>query len=190
MLGINMTNVDAATGGNRPGAGGYVIQIRRVEDRKDKAYIEVEYDITEGPFKGYYADLFERRKWWGGKFRRSYKEKALPFFKAFIGTVQESNGGAPGLVIGDFEDIDETKLPGLTLGIVYGMEEYMGNDGIIKQRPDTFNAVFMTPDAIREGEYEVPELKPYEGASASNAGVVDTTVPSGFERLQADDTPF
>lgn len=190
MLGVNMKNVDAA-GGNRPGPGGYVIRIMRAINRTDKQYLEIEYDIAEGEFRGYYNDLNRRRGFWSGKFRRSYKESALPFFKAFIEMVQTCNNGAPGLVVGDFEDIDESKLTGCYLGIVYGYEEYIGNDGKVKQRPDHFNAEFLPLDRIRDGEFEIPELKPLDGAPAptgSGGGVVDTT--SGFEAMRDDDIPF
>ena len=190
-----MKNVDAA-GSNRPGPGGYVVRIENVTNRQEKQYIEVEFEIIEGEFAGYYGDLFKRRSFWGGKFRRSYKEKAMPFFKSFIQTVQDCNNGAPGLVVGDFEDIDETKLPGCVLGIVFGFEEYIGNDGTVKQRPDFYNAIFMQPDKVRAGQYKVPDLKLLDGVPATgsaravtSAGVVDTTLPQGFV-ADDDDTPF
>lgn len=193
MLGINMRNVDAA-GGNRPGAGGYVIQIMRVMDNPSKERLEIEYEIAEGEYRGYYTDLKERRGFWGGKLIRSYKPKALPFLKQFIQMIQECNDGAPGLVVGDYEGIEESKLPGCKIGIVYGMEEYVGNDGKVKQRPDTFGAEFMSLDRIRSGDYEVPDLKPLEGAlaAAQSGGVVDTTaqMPDGFQKIDDDKLPF
>lgn len=196
MLGINMQNVDAA-GGNRPGPGGYIIRIRRALNKADKQYLEIEYDIAEGDFRGYYEDLNQRRGFWGGTFRRSYKPNALPFFKAFIKTVEECNGGAPGLTIGDYQDIDESKLPGLMLGIVYGYEEYVGNDGKVKQRPDHYNAEFTTLEKIRNGEFTVPDLvvSDKNPARAASAGVVDTTAGSapgafGGQPLRDDDVPF
>ena len=192
MLGINMQNIDTA-GGDRPGAGGYVIKITKAINRPDKEYVEIEYDIDEGKFRGYYADLNDRRGFWLGRFRKSTKAKALPFLRAFIELVQAENNGAPGLVVGDFEDIDESKLSGCRIGIVYGMEEYIGNDGKVKQRPDYFNAEFVPVERIRDGEFEPPELKPLENNPAqSSAGVVDTTagpVP-GFDRIRDDDMPF
>lgn len=189
MLGTNMSNVDAA-GGNRPGPGGYICQIRRAMNKADKQYVEIEYDIAEGEYRGYYEDLSQRRGFWGGKFRRSYKENALPFFKSWIQTVQECNGGAPGLVIGDFEDVDESKLPGCLIGIVYGYEEYYGNDGKLKQRPDLYNAEFLPLEKIRAGEFTVPELKLLENnpAQPASGGVVDTT--AGFEPVRDEDVPF
>lgn len=185
MLGVNMKDVGTA---NRPDSGGYVIQIVRATNNAKKERIEIEYDIAEGPFEGYYADLKERRGFWGGSFFKSYKQNALPFFRQLIETVQECNEGAPGLVIGDFEDVDETKLPGKYLGIVFGSEEYMGNDGRIKTRPDNFNAQFVNLDVIRSGQYEVPEPKKYEASAPAPGGVVDTT--AGFGPVSEDEMPF
>lgn len=183
-----MQNVDAA-GGNRPGPGGYIIEITRVMNNLSKQRLEIEYDIANGEHKGYYADLQSRRNFWGGKFIKSYKENAKPFLKAFIQTVQECNGGAPGLVIGDFEDIDESKLVGCKVGIVYGYEEYIGNDGKLKQRVDHFGAEFVNLETIEAGEYTVPDLKLLDGAPAQAvAEVVDTTV--GFGQVQDNDMPF
>ena len=61
MLGIDMSNVTSATGGNRPGAGGYVIRIQRATVRPKKQDIEIEYDICEGEFAGYYQSLCDRK---------------------------------------------------------------------------------------------------------------------------------
>lgn len=191
MLGTNMRNVVAA-GGDRPGAGGYVIRITRAINRPEKEYLEIEYDIDEGKYRGYYADLQDARGYWLGKFRKSTKTKALPFLKKFIQLVQEENDGAPGLVVGDFEDIDESKLPGCRLGVVYGMEEYIGDDGRHKQRPDFFNAEFMSIERIRNGEFEVPDLKQDDTVAKTSPGVVDTTadIPEGFQKVSDDDMPF
>ena len=188
MLGVNMKNIDAA-GGNRPGAGGYVIRITKVTNRVNKQDIEIEYDIAEGEYKDHYQDLFNRRKFWGAKFYKSYKDNALPFLRAFLETIIECNDNTDGLVIGDFEDIDETKLVGKTLGLIYGLEEYIGNDGKKKTRPDHWNAEFVSPDIIRGGEFTVPELKPLEGVPQSSGGVIDTTI-NGFTQADIEETPF
>lgn len=185
-----MKNVDTASGWSRPGAGGYIIQITRALNNPKSQRLEIEYDIVDGEFKGYYQDLYNRRGFWGGNFIKSYKPNALPFLKQFIEVILESNQDCTGLVIGDFDDIDETRLPGKYLGIVYGMEEYRGNDGKIKQRPDHYNAIFMTPAQIQQGTFEVPELKLLENKPAP-AAVVDTTqqMPEGFI-ASANENPF
>ena len=189
MLGIDMSNVTSATGGNRPGAGGYVIRIQKATVRPKKQDIEIEYDICEGEFAGYYQSLYDRKSFWLGKFYKSFKEKAMPFLKDFIEVIMDCNNDADDiLVMQDGKlDVDETKLVGKTVGIVYGMEEYIGNDGQTKTRPDYFGATFMDPEKIRTGDFTVPELKRLDNGPAVG-GVVDTT--AGFGPLQVDDTPF
>ena len=199
MLGTNMSNVDAAGNYARPKAGGYVIRIKAVNNDKPKERIEVEFDIYEGEFKGYYADLYERAGFWAGKFTKSYKEKALPFFRAFLEAVIASNIDTEGLIIGDFEDVDETKLVGMVVGMVVGEREYIGNDGKQKTALDNYNAIFKSVEDVRNGKYTVPEFKPLQPApqEASN-GVVDMSapassndaVPDGFGPVDDADIPF
>ena len=133
----------------------------------------------------------ERLGWHTAKFSKSYKEKALPFFRSFIEVILGSNGNTEGLVIGDFEDIDETKLVSKRLGMVVGEEEYLGNDGQKKIRLDNYNATFVTINTIHSGNYSIPKLKPLQNSTATApvTGVVDTT-SNFFGPLTDDDTPF
>ena len=191
MLGINMSNVDTSGTFPRPGSGGYVIEITSAENNKKKERVEIEFDIVEGRFAGYYKEMQERLGWHTAKFSKSYKEKALPFFRSFIEVILGSNGNTEGLVIGDFEDIDETKLIGKRLGMVVGEEEYLGNDGQKKIRLDNYNATFVTINTIHSGNYSIPQLKPLQNSTAVApvTGVVDTTT-NFFGPLNDDDTPF
>ena len=189
MLGINFSNVDAAGNYPKPKAGGYVIRITRAENNMGKERTEFEFDFAEGEFKDYYQGLQERAKFWGGKFSKSYKEKARPFYRGFVETILASNAHTDGLVIGDFEDIDETKFVGKLVGMVVGEKAYIGNDGKEKVKLDTYNAEFVTVDAIRSGDYTVPAFIPLEEQTAPAPGnVVDTT--AGFGEIREDDMPF
>lgn len=188
MIGINMGSVEAAGTYPRPKAGGYVIRITSVLNDIQKERLDIEFDFYEGEFAGYYKDLYDRRHFWAGKFSKSYKEKALPFFKGFVETVLKSNADADGLVIGNYEDIDETKLRGLLVGMVVGEKEYIGNDGLKKIKLDTYNANFLPVSDIRDGNYEVPELVPLEDTPVSMPEVVDTT--TSFGPVNDSDLPF
>ena len=190
MIGINFSNVDAAGTYSRPKAGGYVAKITRVVNDKAKERLDIEFDFAGGEFAGYYQDLYARRGFWAGKFSKSYKEKALPFFKGFIEAVVASNPNTDGLVIGDFEDVDETKLVGLAVGMVVGEKEYIGNDGIKKVKLDVYNAKFVPASNIASGNFEVPELIPLEEypAAQNTTEVVDTT--ADFGPVNDDDMPF
>ena len=187
MLGVNLSNVDAANNYPKPGPGGYVIQITSAKNNAEKERIEMEFDIVEGSFSGYYRDMKERLGWHTAKFNKSYKQKALSFFKGFIEAILNSNGDCSGLVVGDFEDIDETKLVGKRLGMVVGEAEYIGNDGLQKVKLDFYNATFVTIDTIHKKDFTIPEYKALTSVPNS-ADVVDTTV--NFGPISDDDMPF
>lgn len=150
MKQINWDNVEEVKEFEKVTAGGYICGITAVNDEPDKEYLKVEYDIADGKFKGYYKALYEAKGFWGGSFIRSYKEKALPFFKGFITAVENSNKG--------FKfDNDETKLKGKYIGLVLGEEEYIGNSNEVKTR--LYVANIHSIDKIRKNEYSVPTLK-------------------------------
>lgn len=175
MLNINLNNVEAATERKNLEAGGYVCGICAVEDAADKQYLRINFDIIEGEYKNYFRDLKKRlnlEKWVsGGTTIRSYKEKALPFFKQFINAVEASNSGYK-------FDNDETKLRGKLVGIVLGEEEYEKMDGTIGKR---LKAVSFHPVAdIRNGSFRVPPLKVLSGGKYDEFRQIEST----------DDLPF
>ena len=154
-----------------------------------KEKLEIEFDIDGGEFAGYYKDMKTRLGWSSGKFAKSYKQKALPFFKAFINAVVESNDDTDGLVIGDFEDVDETKLVGKSVGVVVGEREYDGGDGLRKRGLDWYNASFTSIDNIIKGNYDVPELR-ITGTVAPNTAVDVVDMTTSFSPVTEDDVPF
>lgn len=166
MRNVNWDTVNEATEFKRPGPGGYIVRIKAVEDVEEKEYLKIEYDIADGEFKGYYQDLYKSRGFWGGSFIRSYKEKALPFFKAFKTSVEVSN---PGFVFKN----DPLTLVGKFLGIVLGEEEYESNSGEIKKR--LYVAQCRSGQTIRDGDFEVPELKRLAKKSDSLDSFTDIT---------------
>ena len=90
MKNINWNDVQEATERRDLPVGGYVAGICKATDEPAKERLNIEWEVAEGEFKGYWreqtASLIERGKlnpgeWaWGGKTIKSYKEKALPFF--------------------------------------------------------------------------------------------------------------
>lgn len=173
MRNVNWDGVSEAQEFKRPGPGGYIIKIVSVEDVEDREYLKIEYDIADGEFKNYYKDLYQKRGFWGGSFIRSYKEKALPFFKAFKTSVEVTNKGF------EFKN-DPQSLVGKFLGAVFGEEEYEANDGSVKKRLYFHQA--RSGQAIRNGEFEVPELKKLAKRSDNNG-----LIGGGFTDLPADD---
>ena len=166
MRNVNWDNVSEATSLPGPEPGGYIIKIVRVEDVEEKEYLRIEYDFAEGDLKNYHKKMWEQfHNFWGGVFNRSYKEKALPFFKAFKTAVETSN---PGFVFNN----DPASLVGKYLGIVLAEEEYRSpSTGEIKRR--LYVDQCRSGQAIRAGDYKVPDLKRLkksEAEVASSAG--------------------
>ena len=112
---LNLDNVNAAEEFDRLIPGGYVCGITAVEDVPEKEYLRIEYDIAEGKLKNYYRTLYNNKGFWGGSTIKSYKEKALPFFKGFITAVEQSNAGYKW-------DNDENKLIRKLVGFVLAEE--------------------------------------------------------------------
>lgn len=159
-------NVQATDGGSsRLPAGGYICRITEVVDtpideKTGKGdYLKIEYDIAEGEYKNYYADKYERfGDFWGGRFIRSYKEKAIGMFKHFINCVTESNAGYSW-------NWNEATLIGKCVGLVFGEEEYQNQNGEIKTR--LYVKDIKTVEQIKKGDYKTPELKKLPQTSAA-----------------------
>lgn len=162
-------------------AGGYVIRITGVKDDTEKEYLQVVYDIAEGPEAGRYAKEDPDNDY-RHAFIRSYKPKALGMLKAFIQAVDDTNGTNLGATVE--KGLDETKLIGKTLGVVFGWEEYETNAGEVKQR--LYLKSCKTADQIRQGDFTVPAFKPLAEKKASKPG----EPPAGFTALTDDDIPF
>lgn len=158
MKSIDLTNVKEASESVRLQPGGYVCKIVSVRDVPADEKLIVEYDIVEGDFKGYYETLYSKHGFWAGKTTRSYKEKALPFFKAFITAVEQSNRGYRW-------NSDENNLVGKLVGIIMQNEEYRGNDGEVKSRLNAWG--FRDVSKIRSGDFKIPADKKL--ADADNA---------------------
>lgn len=163
----NFNAVNAAGEYAKLTAGGYVCKITKVEDVASKEYLNIEFDIVEGALKGFGTDMLERLGWTSCKFTKSYKESALAFFKQFLEAVDKTNNTT---FANEVESgFNEQKLVGKGIGLAFGMEEYKKNDGSIGTRINTFDMQFKTANEIRNGDFEVPELKKLPEAPTSSA---------------------
>jgi len=160
--------------------GGYVCGITSVEDVPAKEYLKFEFDIVEGEFKNYYRALSESKGFWGGSFIKSYKEKALGFFKQMLTCFEKSNNGFV------FVD-DEKTFRGKYIGLVLSEEEYIKNDNSVGKRlyVSDIKSIF----DIKNGEFEVKPLKTIEGRQlpstpTNNANSAD------FDEISDDDLPW
>ena len=178
----NIASVQEAGESKRLPAGAYICKYTKVEDKPDKNYLYMEFDIAEGEYKGYYAELEERLDFWGGKCYRSYSEKALPMFKRMCSAVTKSNKG---FIFDGNEHCDESTLVGKKIGMIMGEEEYIGNDGSVKTRLYVVREIPV--DDLKAGKFKIPEIKKV------NPPTNPPKVDDGFMNIPKDsdeETPF
>lgn len=170
MKKIDLKNVQEFTNFKRP-VGGFVLEIKAVEDVPDKEYLKVSYDIVDvanpddKEFIGMYAKRKSERDFDYPSTIVSYKEKALPMFKGFCTAIEESNKGY------DFTaTYNEAELVGKVFGAVLGDEEYMGKDknGAPKVKVRTTVVWRKSVESIKNGDFDMPELKKLDQSKAQN----------------------
>ena len=180
-LGKAYKDAEASTGDfKRLPAGGYIAKITAVEDKADKEYLNITFDIAEGEFAAFYSDEWGKEHPYAHSFVRSYKEKALGMFKGFLRSVDESNGTK-------FESraekgFPEGELVGKVVGLLIGYEEYRTNRGDIGQHTRVTST--RSVETIRSGNFKVPELKALGETQTANSPV------AGFEQVNEEDLPF
>lgn len=203
MKKLNLDNVQEFTRFKNP-VGGFICEIKTIEDVPDKEYLKVGYDIAEAitpeqeEFVGMYAKRKDERGFDYPTTIVSYKEASLPFFKGFVTAIENSNDGYKW-------DNDETKFIGKRVGFVIGEEEYEGRDksGAPKVKVRTYVAERHSVDAIKDGDFKVPEFKKLEqktvtreanpfatnGSKPTEESPISEPMPAGFEEME-DECPF
>lgn len=155
-------------------AGGYVCRIVDVEDVPQKEYLNVVYDIAEGPHAGFYSDAFGRENPWAHRFVRSYKATARGMFKSFLCRLEESN---PGFTVGAWQrECDERRLKGLLVGLVLQYEDYTNGRGEDKERLEAADVVSVR--AVRAGDFTVPPRKDARTAVPGDGGSLPWEAPA------------
>lgn len=184
MRRINWNEVQETKEFSYPTPGGYIARIHSVQDVEHKEYLLIDWDFAEGPFQGANQGTWQRKNFWPYSMRRSYKDSALGFFKAFKTHLEESN---PGYF---FDEGNLQAMRGKFVGVILGEEEYRANDGTIKTRLSVVNT--RSVRSIREGDFKVPELRKLKAPAASGfsdgfASEPRNFAPAGFTDLSADD---
>lgn len=152
-------------------AGAYACKITDVVDVPEKEYLDVFFDIVEGEYKGYFKNLETNTGKCYGRITRSYKQTALPFFKAFVTASEKSNPGYTW-------NWDEKSLIGKFVTVVFRDEEYL-KDGTVKvmAKADEIRSL----QALRDGFIKIKPLKKLE--------IKQEPEPSSVE-LSDDELPF
>ena len=184
-------------GGNfRLPDGGYIVGVKTVQDFPDKKCLKLEVDICQGEHKNFFQSKYDNNKnetkYWdnAGTLWRSYSEKSLPFFKGFITSVEKSNKG----FVWDF---DENKLKNKIFGVVFASKEVFGKNG--KVYVNSYIASVHSADAIKNGDFKIPELKKLDPSKVSATTVASSEpyvdpfandAESVTETPAADSNPF
>lgn len=154
----------------QPVPGGYAAKITRVDDDEQREFLKIEWEFVEGEFKGANKETYTALGFWPTSFVKSYKDKALRFFKGFKTAVENSN---PGYTFTN----DPQSLVGKFVGVVLGEEEYVSKKGDVKTR--LYVAECRSGKAIREGDFKIPALKKLDPAKLA-----------GFSAPSASYTPI
>ena len=124
MRSIQWSAVEAQQDGEykqiEPGA--YVATITGMTDNEAKEYVQLTFDIAEGPRKGFYSDSFWASKPYAHGMVLSYKDGALPMTKGRLEVIQQCNPGFDPFAAWDGGRLD--MFVGRRVGVVLRAEEY------------------------------------------------------------------
>lgn len=173
---INWGTVEEAKDFPKVQPGGYICQIRDVEDNENQEYLKISYDIVDGEFKGHYSKLNATMNYSLPFFIRSYKEKAMPFFKGMLTALECSNKG---FSADKFNNQPET-LVGAYIGLILGEEEYVNNDGEVKTALKVQGV--RSTKVIKDGSFEIPKLKKLKANNVAQ--------PTSWQPMDDEELPF
>lgn len=137
--------------------GAYPLRIIAIEDVPDKEYIIVKFDIADGEHKGMFGRFVKNdiEKWpYDAQDIRSYKDTAMPFFKAFITAIEKSNAGYTFRgANGDFQSL----VGKAAVGVFANMEiPVPDEDNDLKPKVRVKFYQWRSGPAWREGKIEIP----------------------------------
>lgn len=121
--------------------GAYVCIIRKVTDTPDDQYLNIEYDVVEGEYKGIGVETYEKWGKWNHSFRAYYTDKSMWRFKRFISRVEQTN---PNFTF----DWNPQSLVNKGIGLVIGIRQGWGKDGSLRDYLDVQD--FCTATDVRE----------------------------------------
>ena len=179
MRKVDFSDVKEAGTFSRPEDGPFICIITGVENHDKDSYLEIEYDIAEGEYKGYFSEMRERYEWIG-KYRRYYTERAAAFWKRFCSKVSKSNGNF--VFDGNEINSDEQTLVGKKIGLLFQKKLYTGNDGSDKTRFDVY-AEFAVVDFDKQ---KTPPVKDERKTNVSSEGFESLNVDEGID----EELPF
>lgn len=175
MRHVNWGDVTASGDGDfkRLEPGPYVAKVVTMEDKPEKEYVELIFDIAEGPKAGYYSDKRGKEHPNAHRIFLSYKDTALGMLKGRLEAIQSSNPGFDPFAAWDAGRLD--MFYGRLLGINLQEEEYRRNDGNVGTSLSVCQVV--PAQDVRDGKIKVRAPKKLDGTQAapkpSTAAVVE-----------------
>lgn len=165
-------------------AGLYVCEIlgAKQENYNGHARFIMQFDISEGEYKGFYKKQYEAEKQtsqnakFRGLHRQNMEDQGLPFFKGLMTSLERSNAGY------HFpwgQDGNEKTLVGKKFGAVMGREEFLTSDG--EKRMSTKIVQIRSVEGLKDAK--IPEdklLQEDAGQAASKYGQADE---NGFQNI-------
>lgn len=178
MRNVNWGSVDAKSEGEfaRIEPGAYVGCIGSMEDFPSKEYVQMLFDIIEGPHKGYFSDGFYADKPWAHSMILSYKDTALGMLKGRFQTIEACNPGFDPFAAWDAGSLD--MFAGRKVGLVFREEEYWD------KKTEEFKLGSARCFRLCKLD-EVPTMSAPKPKMLDDAGKVAALVRAGFGQVEA-----
>ena len=178
MRNVNWGSVDAKSEGEfaRIEPGAYVGCIGSMEDFPSKEYVQMLFDIIEGPNKGYFSDGFYADKPWAHSLILSYKDTALGMLKGRFQTIEACNPGFDPFAAWDAGRLD--MFAGRKVGLVFREEEYWD------KKTEEFKLGSARCFRLCKLD-EVPTMSAPKSKMLDDAGKVAALVRAGYGQVEA-----
>lgn len=167
MKSLNWNSIQASSDGNFEPlpAGPYVVRVIDAEDKPEKEYVEIIWDIAEGPKTGYYDDKWGQAHPFAHHFFMSYKDSALGMLKGRLEAIAASNPGFDPFAAWDAGRLDMFK--GRLIGVNLQEEEYEDREGEVRTRLNVCQVV--DAQKVRDGLIKPRDKKTIGGRPARPA---------------------
>lgn len=172
--------------------GAYVAKILKVKTADDESYIDIQYDIAEGPYKDFYQDQYKnstdenkkykgRTRIWTPKDDGSEKDEwTKNTFAKWTTSLEDSNSGYTW-------DWDEKKWEKKTIGLVYGQTGTVidGKEIIYTECHYPISA-----EKARNGEFKEPKLRKKNGFTSAGSASSDSDEFVAPPKGEEEELPF